>query len=442
MQIRKNGLQIRSVRPNSQAYRAGLRKGDHIVSVNGEPIADELEFRFFSARPEVHVVYSRENSVCEAVISRSGGVDMGIIPVIQPIKKCANRCLFCFIDQMPEGLRDSLYVKDEDYRYSFTNGNYITLSNSSESELCRIAQLGLSPLYISVHATGSDVRKKLLGNRRTIDIMRQLRFLSDKDIKFHAQIVVCPGINDGIILEKTIKDLLLLKDGILSIAIVPVGLTRYHKNRLLPVNMEVALQLCNMAGRMGDKRVKAGKRRLVYCADELFIKARLSVPAKAYYDDYPQIENGVGLVRLLLEEWRKLKKNLETSGGIEKKSAPVAKINRYLVITSESASTYIKKITEELERFFTNVEIKTAAVANDFFGRSVTVAGLMTACDVMRVIRLQNSDFKCVFLPDVMFNINGYTLDGYSVKRIAKNTGKKVKIVSSIGDIVDYVGKR
>jgi putative radical SAM enzyme (TIGR03279 family) len=442
MQIRKNGLQIRSVRPNSQAYRAGLRKGDHIVSVNGEPIADELEFRFFSARPEVHVVYSRVNSVCEAVISRSGGVDMGIIPVIQPIKKCANRCLFCFIDQMPEGLRDSLYVKDEDYRYSFTNGNYITLSNSSESELCRIAQLGLSPLYISVHATGSDVRKKLLGNRRAIDIMHQLRFLSDKDIKFHAQIVVCPGINDGIILEKTIKDLLLLKGGILSIAIVPVGLTRYHKNRLLPVNMEVALQLCNMAGRMGDKRVKAGKRRLVYCADELFIKARLSVPAKVYYDDYPQIENGVGLVRLLLEEWRKLKKNLETSGGIEKKSAPVAKINRYLVITSESASTYIKKIMEELERFFTNVEIKTAAVANDFFGRSVTVAGLMTACDVMRVIRLQNSDFKCVFLPDVMFNINGYTLDGYSVKRIAKNTGKKVKIVSSIGDIVDYVGKR
>jgi len=367
---------------------------------------------------------------------------MGIIPVIQPIKKCANRCLFCFIDQMPEGLRDSLYVKDEDYRYSFTNGNYITLSNSSESELCRIAQLGLSPLYISVHATGSDVRKKLLGNRRAIDIMHQLRFLSDKDIKFHAQIVVCPGINDGIILEKTIKDLLLLKGGILSIAIVPVGLTRYHKNRLLPVNMEVALQLCNMAGRMGDKRVKAGKRRLVYCADELFIKARLSVPAKVYYDDYPQIENGVGLVRLLLEEWRKLKKNLETSGGIEKKSAPVAKINRYLVITSESASTYIKKIMEELERFFTNVEIKTAAVANDFFGRSVTVAGLMTACDVMRVIRLQNSDFKCVFLPDVMFNINGYTLDGYSVKRIAKNTGKKVKIVSSIGDIVDYVGKR
>jgi putative radical SAM enzyme (TIGR03279 family) len=442
MQIRKNGLQIRSVRPRSPAYKAGLRKGDHIVSVNGEPIADELEFRFFSAQPEVRVVYSRKNSVCEAVISRSSGIDMGIIPVIQPIKKCANRCLFCFIDQMPEGLRDSLYIKDEDYRYSFTDGNYITLSNSSQSELCRIAQLGLSPLYISVHATGSDVRKKLLGNRRAIDIMRQLRFLSDKDIKFHAQIVVCPGINDGIVLEKSIKDLLLLKNGILSIAIVPVGLTRYHKNRLLPVNREVALQLCNMAGRMGDKRVKAGKRRLVYCADELFIKAGLPVPSKAYYDDYPQIENGVGLVRLLLEEWCGLKEKLEAGYGTSRKSASCVKINKYMIVTSESASVYIKKIIYELQALLPCCQIQTVVAQNDFFGHSVTVAGLMTACDVMRVIKLQDSDFKCVFLPDVMFNMNGYTLDGYSVKRIAKNTGKRVKIVSSIGDIVDYVGKR
>jgi putative radical SAM enzyme (TIGR03279 family) len=442
MQIRKNGLQIRFVRPHSPAYKAGLRKGDHIVSVNGEPISDELEFRFFSAQPQVRVVYSRINSVCEAVISRSGGIDMGIIPVIQPIKKCANRCLFCFIDQMPEGLRDSLYIKDEDYRYSFANGNYITLSNSSESELCRIAQLGLSPLYISVHATEPGVRRKLLGNQRATDIMRQLRFLSDQYIKFHVQIVVCPGINDGVVLEKTIRDMFSLKDSILSIAIVPVGLTKYHKNHLPHVTRPIASALCSQADSIGNKRVKAGKRRLVYCADELFIKARLSVPAKAYYGDYPQIENGVGLVRLLLEEWRKLEKKLETSGGIGKNSVSVTKVNRYIVITSESAYTYIKKIMEELERFFTNVEIKTVAVANDFFGRSVTVAGLMTACDVMRVIRLQNADSKCVFLPDVMFNINGYTLDGYSIKRIAKNTGKKVKIVSSIGDIVDYVGKR
>ena len=294
------GLHIRFVKHGSPAYKAGLRKGDSIVSVNGERVNDGLEFGFFSARSRATIQAIRGNTRIVCIMLRPSGKAAGVLFREKPILRCGNRCIFCFIDQMPPGFRKSLYVKDEDYRHSFTNGNYITLSHTPRSRLLRIARLGLSPLYVSVHASDSGVRRRMLGNPIAFDIMKQLRFLERRAVRFHTQVVVCPGINDGRVLRKTIQDLLTLKAGLLSIAVVPVGLTRHRKTPLVPVNRADALYICREVSRISDRHAAVEGRRRVFCADEFFIKAKLPIPPKKYYEDYPQIENGVGLVRRIL----------------------------------------------------------------------------------------------------------------------------------------------
>ena len=435
MNTPKKGLTIKAVQPRLPAFRAGLRKGDRIVAVGGEPVADELEFRFFSAQSEARIRYIRNRSPRVVTLLRREGQELGIRFGEPPILKCANKCLFCFIDQMPKGLRRSLYIKDEDYRYSFTNGNYITLSRAPERHLRRIVQLGLSPLYISVHATVPGVRKMLLGNPSARDIMGQLRFLENGGIRFHAQIVVCPGINDGAVLKKTITDLLSLKKGLLSVAVVPVGLTRHRARPLTPVTERDARRLCREVGRINDAHVNADGDKAVFCADELFIKARRAIPGKSYYGTFPQIENGVGLVRLLLDEWKVIKRRFSRRGGIK----PPARPGRYLIVTSLSASSYLRAVARELTCILPSIELDVAVVRNLFFGETVTVAGLMTARDTVPTIRLAGPGYQCVFLPDAMFNAGGYTLDGYSPRRIERRVSARVKVVASLDEVMAYV---
>lgn len=434
MKSSHKGIKVLAVRPGLPAFCAGLRKGDRIVAVGNEPVADELEFRFFSAQAEVPIRFVRKGSPRSATLRRREGRELGIRFGEAPIMKCANRCLFCFIDQMPKGLRKSLYIKDEDYRHSFANGNYITLSRAPETHLRRIVQLGLSPLYISVHATIPGVRKKLLGNPAARDIMEQLRFLESGGIRFHAQIVVCPGINDGAVLKKTIKDLLSFKKGLLSVAVVPVGLTRHRARPLTPVTERDARRLCREVGRVSDAHVNVDGDRTVFCADELFIKAGRAIPGKNYYGTFPQRENGVGLVRLLLDEWEGIKRRFSTRGN----NAP-ARPGRYLIITSLSASSYLRAVARELACIFPSIELDVEVVRNFFFGETVTVAGLMTARDAARTIRLAGPGYRCVFLPDAMFNTGGYTLDGYSQRRIARRAAARVRVFASLTEVMDYV---
>jgi putative radical SAM enzyme (TIGR03279 family) len=435
------GLRVTSIERGSPAFRAGLRKGDRIAAVAGEPVSDELELRFFSAQVYVPLRYFRGRALRETVARRREGEELGVVVARRPVKKCANACLFCFVDQMPEGLRRSLYIKDEDYRYSFTNGNYITLSRTGPEELEHIALLGLSPLYISVHATIPSVRARLLGSSRAFDIMRQMRFLAEHGIRFHTQIVVCPGINDGVALKKTIADLLSFKEDLLSIAVVPVGLTRHRVTPLAPVTRSIALRLCAEAGRVGDAQVKAQGRRVVFCADELFIKAGLPIPVKSYYEDYPQIENGVGLARQLMEQWRELKKSIKANRTLQGSAKARVLSGAYLSITSVSASSFVIRILRELESFFPGIEIKTAVVPNDFFGRTVTVAGLLSAKDVMHAVKTLGGGrrYTAVFLPDVMFNANGVTLDGFSPRRIERRLNMKVNVISTLSQILEIV---
>jgi putative radical SAM enzyme (TIGR03279 family) len=368
-------------------------------------------------------------------MDRTHGEDLGIRFKDRPIHRCCNNCIFCFIDQMPLGLLKSLYVKDEDYRYSFTNGNYLTLSRASPGQLSHIIEMGLSPLYISVHATAPAVRNRMLGNTRTFDIMDQLRFLEKNDVRFHAQIVVCPGINDGRVLKRSIEDLLSFKTGLMSIAVVPVGLTRYRKNPLQSVTAENAHAICRDIALLSDADFISTGARRVFLADEFFIKAGKPIPPTKYYEDFPQIENGVGLIRQLLQEWKSLKRQY-TDRPISASSPGNQKKKKYLVITSASAFAYIASIMREMEKVLPAVCIETVWVRNAFFGESVTVAGLLTAHDLIATAKPIARSFKKIFIPSVMFNVRGYTMDGFSKARLEKQIKRRIEVISDLSEMI------
>jgi len=437
------GIRIYKVATRSDAAHAGLRAGDQVLFVNGNALVDEFDFRYHAANDVVKILLERHGVRKEITLLRSHNTMLGIDFCAKRINCCANRCIFCFIDQMPKGLRKSLYIKDEDLGHSFVNGNYVTLSHTPFSELERIASIGLSPLYISVHATDPDMRLRLLGTKRAIDISEQLLFLEKHGVRFHTQIVVCPGFNDGEVLKKSVKKLLSFKRGLLSIAIVPVGLTRFRRVPLAPVTKTVAIDVCDYITVESDKdRILNGERRL-FCADEFFIKAGKSIPSSSYYEDYPQIENGVGLVRQLLDEWKNLKKELAANKKriVPKKNKTGSK--RILVVTSESAYAYISKIMHEINAFYPGHTIDTVAAHNDFFGGYVTVAGLLTAHDVRRTVRVSNAKanarYDKIILPQVMFNHNGNTLDGFSVKRISTLLKTKIIVVDSLLSLIGNI---
>ncbi len=431
------GIKTISVVRNSIAYNAGLRKGDIVLSVNGEPIGDDLDFRFYSSRFQVQLLILRNKNRLSIFMERTNGKDLGVRFEDRPVRQCCNKCVFCFIDQMPPGLRKSLYIKDEDYRYSFTNGNYLTLSRATRGQLRHIIELGLSPLYVSVHATDTGIRKRMLGNPRAIDIMAQLRFLEKNDVRFHTQIVVCPGINDGRVLVRTIQDLLTLEKGLLSIAVVPVGLTRHRKIPLQPVTRANAMEICRELGKLSDIDFQLIGKRRIFLADEFFIMAEKPIPSNKYYEDYPQIENGVGLIRQLLMEWGTLKKSMKapnTKKNIDLNRSPR---KRYLVLTSVSAFKYINRIMREMAIIFSGIRIDVVAAVNTFFGESVTVAGLLTAYDVIKSSKPIAGSYSAIFIPAVMFNARGHTMDGYSKARIEKQVGARIEAVANLQEMAN-----
>ena len=425
-------LTIRTVSPRSAFYAAGVRKGDRITAINGQTVVDELDFRFFAASPRLLLDIIRNNRHRTLTVERTPGSFPEIEFYEKAIRRCANRCIFCFIDQMPRGLRRRLYIKDEDLTHSFLNGNYVTLTNAGAADLRRIVRIGLSPLFISVHATDPLVRSRMLGIRRASPIMEQLSFLAQNNIQFHTQIVVCPGYNDGAILMATVKDLFSLGPNLISIAVVPVGLTRFRAFPLKPVDGANAREICTNIGTLSDSdRSCHGKRRL-FLADEFFLKACRAIPPAAYYEEYPQIENGVGLVRQLLDNWKTAKSHKRKF--TEK---PGRTRERYLLMTSCSAFPFLSAIADEAVAICPGAVMRAEPVANRFFGESVTVAGLLTARDVIRAIRkvCGKQRFDRVLLPAAMFNYAGYTLDGWSAKRIAKQVKLKVQVLDSIEEL-------
>ena len=310
---------IESIKQGSIADELGLEPGDELLTINGEKPQDLIDYRFMCADDQLEIEVQKKNDeVWSCEIEKEYDEDLGLgftSDTFGGIRNCANKCLFCFVDQMPANLRDSLYVKDDDYRMSFLHGNFVTLTNLSEKDLTRIITMRLSPLYISVHTTNPELRVKMLGNKQAGKIMEQLTALAENGIEMHTQIVLCPEVNDGNELERSISDLTGLWPQVKSVAVVPVGLTRYRNDlfMLRKFTAAEAGRLINMVDEFQKKFTRKYGTPLVYLADEFYVMAQKDFPSDDSYGEYPQLENGVGLVRLFYDSFSELESSLPDS---------------------------------------------------------------------------------------------------------------------------------
>lgn len=424
---------VSKVNKNSIAEKLKIQSGDEILSIDGQKMFDLIDYNFLCKNEFITVEIKKQNGKIETVeLEKDFDAHLGIIfesAVFDKIKPCRNNCIFCFVDQQPNGLRDTLYIKDDDYRLSYLQGTYITLTNLTAQDKKRIEKLRLGPLYISVHTTNSELRAKMLKNPKAGDIVEKLKWLEKIEIPVHIQIVLCPKYNDGKELERTLSDLSGLKN-ILSVAVVPVGITKFQKNKLYPVTKKIALKTVKIIENFRNKLP-------VCCSDEFFALARLTIPPKTYYGNFSQIEDGVGALRLLLDDFKKQKKRLKKS-----LSAPKS----ILFATSKLAESAIKEICAELNKI-KNLKADYAAVKSEYWGEDITVAGLITSGDLIRSLTLHPFTFSAVrpaiIIPSVMLRPFGEDfLDGKNLNYVKEKTGLDFVIIKdfySTKEIVDFI---
>lgn len=375
---------ITGVTDGSLAHQLGVRPGDELMTLNGRDVADLIDYQAFSCTEKVVLLTRRDDEELEYRFTKDAYEPLGLQfdrPLMSRMRDCVNRCLFCFVDQLPKNARPSLRVKDDDWRMSLMMGNFVTLTNVSDRELARIIERRVSPLYISVHATDGALRAKLLGRESGSKIMAQLRSLKDAGLSFHAQAVLCPGLNDGAALEKTIADLVALSPSALSLALVPVGLTGCREGLcpLAPYDRAGAQRVLDAADRWREKCLKDMGTAFVFPADEFYLLAGRELPADEAYEDYAQIENGVGLVRRFETEYEEAWR----AGG-------AARPGSYVLACGTS---FAPRLTSLLERLpVPGVSARVVSVENRFFGGGVTVSGLLTGSDLIRALADEPAD--------------------------------------------------
>jgi putative radical SAM enzyme (TIGR03279 family) len=389
------GLIIDHVFPGP-AQLAGIKKGDCILRVNSQAVHDELDYRFFTSEECVEIDILRPETGQQWKKFFSGFQNIGLAFVPFKPMQCNNRCIFCFIDQLPRGMRSSLYFKDEDYRLSFLSGNFLTFSTVPDHVLHRICTMKLSPLYVSVHSTDPGVRNKMLVRKDSRDILEIIRILTSAGITLHTQVVLCPGINDGEPLYHTIQDLLEFYPRVASLAVVPVGLTQYRRtNRLYPlrpVTREYSLTIINEISEIQDNCKVKYDDYFVFLSDEFYIKANRRFPTYTAYGDFPQIENGVGMIPRFIHAWR------------EKKQAHRSRLLRtrpIIVVTGKLAYPYIAPYVKSLIEL-NGLNVRLLAIPNRFFGSRITVTGLLTSKDLEHSLRSVIKPANVLLVPDVM----------------------------------------
>ncbi len=419
---------ISEVEIGSIADELGFERGDIIRTVNNEKLRDLIDYKFAVNSEYLEIELERANGEIEEFeIEKDFDEDLGIIfesAVFDRIKSCTNHCIFCFVDQQPQGLRKSLYVKDDDYRLSYLQGTYITLTNMKEEDWARIEKLGLGPLYVSVHTTNPKLRASMLNNPKAENILSDLDRLKKAHIPLHLQIVMCPGINDGDELIRTLNDLSLYKSVVKSIAVVPVGLTSFHKNKLQLLTKEIAVKTINIINDFNTSQ----KRHLAQASDEIFLKAEIPVPEKKYYGTFSQLEDGVGAIRLLTDDFEKRKKKLPAS-------VPVRKT--FTFASSNSAVYPLRTIVDELNKI-KNLHCEFVELKNEYFGENVTVAGLITGKDLIK--QLKGRKISTLVIPSIM--LRRYTddfLDGITVPEVEKVLCCKVYAVKDIYSVKEII---
>ncbi|MBQ7172855.1 MAG: DUF512 domain-containing protein [Clostridia bacterium] len=378
---------IQKVCPKTLAEAVGLKADDRLLSINGHPIRDVLDYRFYMTDRNIELVVCRDGIEHTIRFSKQENLfDIGLefsSALMDKKHSCANKCVFCFIDQLPKGLRKSLYFKDDDDRLSFLHGNYVTLTNLHDEDIDRIIEMHLSPVNISVHTTNPELRVQMMKNKRAGEVLSYLRRLADAGISLCTQIVLCKGINDGNELDRTMHDLLSLYPALKSCSVVPVGLTKFRDSLypLEPFTKEDCKAVLDEVNAFGNYCRKQYGTRLFYCSDEFYLKAGVPLPNDEFYEDYSQIENGVGMITSFETDFAFETEALQEEGFALKKPRSVS------VITGVAAAGTIRKAAKELTDAFPLLKVAVYEIKNNFFGENVTVAGLITGQDVIEQLK-------------------------------------------------------
>ena len=404
----------------------GLEIGDELLGFNGEQIVDVLDYAFYDSQEEFTLnLRTKQGEKVDIDIEKeedeSLGLELDESVQLEPMR-CKNKCLFCFVDQLPKGMRDTLYVKDDDYRLSFVSGNYVTLSNIGQKELDRIAKLRLSPLYISVHAFDREIKTKLVSNPESAKAFDKMDFLANHGITMHTQIVLCKNLNDGKVLDKTLEELYKRYPSVKTVAVIPVGLTG-HRQKLYPLESFGKEDAVKVIAQVEEFNKKAGGE-FCWCSDEFYIKAEKQLPPYESYGDFDQIENGVGLCAEFEEEFLSA---LDEVGGSK------AELN-IASVTGQSFKDILKSLCEKLKDKYPNVNLRVKDIYNDFFGRSITVAGLITAGDIIK--QFKDAPEYTIIPSNMLREFTDTFLDGITVGELEKALGTHI-VVSHGGE--DYV---
>ena len=414
---------VNKVIEGSIAEELEIEAGDEIVSIDDTPMLDMIDYNFLCKSDLLRLEIKKKNGEVEVIeLEKDYDEDLGIVfesAVFDRVKPCLNKCIFCFVDQQPKGLRETLYVKDDDYRLSYLQGTYITLTNLSEKDKERIKRMHLGPFYVSVHTTNPELRVKMLRNPNAGRALENLEWFRKNKIPFHAQIVLCPGLNDGEELERTLSDLAKLKNTVLSTAIVPVGITQFREEKLKQVDKNCAEETLQIAS----------KYKRVCCSDEFFLLAGKKIPPAKYYGNFSQLEDGVGSIRMLLEDF----KGLDIPQKINKKT-------NILFATSFAAKSALDIISSKLNRT-ENLTTEVVPVKSNYWGQDITVAGLITTEDLIAALQGKECDF--VVIPSVM--LRPYSedfLDGQTLSYVKSKTKKEFFVINNIysmKELVDYL---
>ena len=420
---------IRDIAENSAAWEAGIRAGDELCLVNGKEIEDVFDYQYECADTDIEMtVRHRDGRLSTYYIEKNEDEDPGLVfedGIMDDYKRCRNKCIFCFIDQMPEGMRDTLYFKDDDSRLSFLQGNYVTLTNMSEHDIDRIIKYNLEPINISFQTTNPALRNKMMGNRLAGEALKKAERLFEAGVRMNGQIVLCRGINDGTELDRSISDLCRYIPVLESVSVVPVGLSKYRQGLypLEPFNDADAGHIIDQIEEWQDRILKKHGTHFIHASDEWYLNAGRSIPEADRYDGYLQLENGVGMVRLLLDDVEEGLKGF----GVSRRT------DTFSIATGKLIYPVIKDLTERIRPYYPDIDVMVYPVRNDFFGHSITVSGLLTGRDIVRQLKDKPLGSR-LYLPDNLLRSDTETLlDDMTVSDLSNALQVPVGIVKSDG---------
>ncbi len=415
-------VKICDVARHSRAARKKIKAGDLLVSVNGKEIRDVLDYRFYTTECKIVLEYERDGKRRTVKIKKGEYEDIGLdfeTPLMDKKHSCKNGCIFCFIDQNPKGMRESIYFKDDDSRLSFIHGNYVTLTNMTDCDVERIIEMRMSPINISIHTTDPELRVKMMKNKRAGEVLSYLERFRDAELSMAGQVVVCRGVNDGENLTRTLTDLRAYYPALESVSVVPAGLTE-HREGLYPLSDFSAEEACEIiaeVSRIGDENIELFGTRLVYAADELYLKAGLPIPPADYYEGYPQLDNGVGMLRLTMSE------TAESLSEFSDLPRDIAAGRRVTIVTGSASFGMMSALARHVEESYEDIRVNVVLVKNDFFGHSVTVSGLLTGRDILATLKGRELGDEVLIPPTALRYPEEDFLCGMTLRELEESLG-------------------